>query len=338
MTTQFINFDLVISQYASNTVSQLASTVIGDLLSANDNSIISTLSINVPTAAINRTIDVDTIAAGSIVTTTDELELFLGGNGIISVPSTLNVSTDTNVGKSIGYLSSSVDSVLAFGTSTFVTTLDIQAITSTASLPSPSFAATIGNAELISTTSTLTFGTSQLDRAFDLNSITATAAVNVVELDTEVELGSITSTAAFSNDAAVLSSVSNVTVESALEFGNIRTNQFLDDESSVVSTAVVSTDLSVRKVINFDSIESTVFVSTTSFSGFTHRSLIFKEDNIAKIGPADSVEVVNGIVLNPSNQNTTTATSGSATLPSNPVGFITVTINDINYRIPYYNE
>jgi hypothetical protein len=32
-----------------------------------------------------------------------------------------------------------------------------------------------------------------------------------------------------------------------------------------------------------------------------------------------------------------TATAGSATLPSNPVGFINVTVNGKSYKVPYYN-
>jgi hypothetical protein len=33
----------------------------------------------------------------------------------------------------------------------------------------------------------------------------------------------------------------------------------------------------------------------------------------------------------------TTATAGLGTLPSNPVGFINVTVNGIAYKVPYYN-
>jgi hypothetical protein len=33
----------------------------------------------------------------------------------------------------------------------------------------------------------------------------------------------------------------------------------------------------------------------------------------------------------------TTATAGSGTLPSNPVGFINITINGVPYKVPYYN-
>jgi len=33
----------------------------------------------------------------------------------------------------------------------------------------------------------------------------------------------------------------------------------------------------------------------------------------------------------------TTATTGAATLPANPVGFINVTVNGQPYKVPYYN-
>lgn len=32
-----------------------------------------------------------------------------------------------------------------------------------------------------------------------------------------------------------------------------------------------------------------------------------------------------------------TATGGAATLPANPVGFLTVTIGGVAYKVPYYN-
>jgi hypothetical protein len=33
-----------------------------------------------------------------------------------------------------------------------------------------------------------------------------------------------------------------------------------------------------------------------------------------------------------------TATAGSATLPANPVGFINVTVNGQQYKVPYYDQ
>jgi hypothetical protein len=34
----------------------------------------------------------------------------------------------------------------------------------------------------------------------------------------------------------------------------------------------------------------------------------------------------------------TTATAGSGTLPANPVGFINVTVNGKQFKVPYYNQ
>lgn len=33
-----------------------------------------------------------------------------------------------------------------------------------------------------------------------------------------------------------------------------------------------------------------------------------------------------------------TATPGAASLPSNPVGFINITVNGRSYKVPYYNQ
>lgn len=35
--------------------------------------------------------------------------------------------------------------------------------------------------------------------------------------------------------------------------------------------------------------------------------------------------------------SSSTASAGSATLPAAPVGFMNVTVNGQNYRVPYYN-
>jgi hypothetical protein len=35
--------------------------------------------------------------------------------------------------------------------------------------------------------------------------------------------------------------------------------------------------------------------------------------------------------------SSSSATAGSATLPANPVGFIVVTVNGQNFKVPYYN-
>jgi hypothetical protein len=34
----------------------------------------------------------------------------------------------------------------------------------------------------------------------------------------------------------------------------------------------------------------------------------------------------------------TTATAGSGTLPARPVGFINITVDNVAYKVPYYNQ
>ena len=78
----------------------------------------------------------------------------------------------------------------------------------------------------------------------------------------------------------------------------------------------------------------------TVLAGFIdniHRLLVFKDDNISKIGENDATVVAGGIRVNPSSAVSETAVSGSATLPNNPVGFISVNIGGTDYLMPYYN-
>jgi hypothetical protein len=50
-----------------------------------------------------------------------------------------------------------------------------------------------------------------------------------------------------------------------------------------------------------------------------------------------AVVIAGGIRVNPSSAVSATAVSGSATLPNNPVGFISVNIGGTDYLMPYYN-
>jgi hypothetical protein len=36
--------------------------------------------------------------------------------------------------------------------------------------------------------------------------------------------------------------------------------------------------------------------------------------------------------------SSTTATTGTATLPAKPVGFINITVNGKPFKVPYYNQ
>ena len=105
---------------------------------------------------------------------------------------------------------------------------------------------------------------------------------------------------------------------------------------SITSTVVIPNP-SVRFNINPLSIATTASFGVAGFIDNIHRLLVFKDDNISKIGENDATVIAGGIRVNPSSAISGTATPGSATLPNNPVGFISVNIGGTDYLMPYYN-
>lgn len=122
-------------------------------------------------------------------------------------------------------------------------------------------------------------------------------------------------------------------------FGNLQTNMSIEDVPfpSIESTAIVSTP-NVLKVIGPLGIASTASFGVASFIDNIHRILIFKDDNISKVGENDATVIAGGIRLNPASVVSETASEGNANLPVNPAGFLSVNIAGIDYKIPYYNS
>ena len=121
-------------------------------------------------------------------------------------------------------------------------------------------------------------------------------------------------------------------------FGNSQINMEIDDVPfpSIESTVIISQP-SVRYVIGPLGIATTANFGTSNFIDNIHRLLVFKDDNISKVGDNDAVVIAGGIRVNPASAVSETATAGSATLPNNPVGFISVNISGKDYLMPYYN-
>ena len=121
-------------------------------------------------------------------------------------------------------------------------------------------------------------------------------------------------------------------------FGNSQINMEIDDVPfpSIESTVIISQP-SVRYVIGPLGIATTANFGTSNFIDNIHRLLVFKDDNISKVGDNDAVVVAGGIRINPSSAGSQTATSGNSVLPSNPAGFISVNISGRDYLMPYYN-
>ena len=209
-----------------------------------------------------------------------------------------------------------------------------------------------------STESTLAFGSSQLNSIIYAESAESTLSFGSVgNLNFTVNINSVNSALTIGDFSIIpLVSPESVTIqnsfgtsklnyilypnsyESVLAFGTPQINMEIDDVPfpSITSTVVIPNP-SIRFNINPLSIATTVNFGTAGFIDNIHRLLVFKDDNISKIGENDATVVAGGIRVNPSSAISGTATAGSASLPNNPVGFISVNIGGTDYLMPYYN-
>ena len=209
-----------------------------------------------------------------------------------------------------------------------------------------------------STESTLVFGSPQLNSIIYAESAESTISFGSVgNLNFTVNVNSVNSSLTVGDFSIIpLVSPESVTIENSfgtpklnyilysnsyesdITFGVPQINMEIDDVPfpSITSTVVIPNP-SVRFNVNPLSIATTVNFGTASFIDNIHRLLVFKDDNISKIGENDATVIAGGIRVNPSSAVSETAVSGSATLPNNPVGFISVNIGGTDYLMPYYN-
>jgi DNA-binding transcriptional regulator YdaS (Cro superfamily) len=207
-----------------------------------------------------------------------------------------------------------IDSTLEFGASQLNTTIYATSVESTVSFGdnAPKLSIVVN-----STVSQESFGTAQINSTIYANSIESISEVSAPN---------------------IIPAISPVSIASTEAFGNLQINMQIEDVPfpSIESTLVVSNP-SVRFVIGPLGIAPTNSFGTASFIDNIHRLLVFKDDNISKVGENDAVVIAGGIRINPSSAISETATPGSATLPNNPVGFISVNIGGTDYLMPYYN-
>jgi hypothetical protein len=179
----------------------------------------------------------------------------------------------------------------------------------------------------------------------DVGAITATTAFGVPEGVIHIESsGGIASTLAFGTAEGVLNVSIADGIASTVAFGGDTEGVLtLEEVGAIASTTSIGTIQYVNLLIggadgDVGGIASTATLSTdTGFQGGIFRALIYKDGEISGIGSTESMFVAGGIRVNPASRIATSATAGSQTLPSNPVGFISVNINGTDYKVPYYN-
>ena len=185
--------------------------------------------------------------------------------------------------------------------------------------------------------STVSFGDNALKLSIAVNSTVSQESFGTAQLNSTIFINSVESVAEVSQPN-IRASIRPVSITSSEAFGNLQINMQIEDVPfpSIESTLVVSNP-SVRFVIGPLGIAPTNNFGTATFIDNIHRLLVFKDDNISKVGENDAVVIAGGIRINPSSAVSETATSGSATLPNNPVGFMSVNIGGKDYLMPYYN-
>lgn len=144
------------------------------------------------------------------------------------------------------------------------------------------------------------------------------------------------------DENTLISTVADVTLASF--FASPRT-QNLVDVTSIDPTTTVAEPTKIQFIIggankDVGGIASTAAVSEdTGFQGGIFRALIYRDGEISQIGNTEAMFVAGGVRVEPASRTTLSADSGAnsqITVPTNPVGFLTITINGVNYKVPYF--
>lgn len=191
----------------------------------------------------------------------------------------------------------------------------------------------------------------------DLETLLEIGGHTLISIEPQTSIGTITtelfltnipsidSQESFEEDLEALLFIGGATlisVESGLDIGSLQVNRSFTTETFIEQEQTFGTDVLVLYIgadgTNLVSVAPTSTFGTPVCSTSIHRVLVFKNDNITKIGQNESVEIAGGIIMNPTQYNSTTATEGSYEVPSTAAGFILVTIDGTNYKMPFYNE
>lgn len=240
----------------------------------------------------------------------------------------------TTISEVIALLDYSITSSIAFGVNNLFVQIHPDSTESTLAFGSSQLNSII-YAESVE--STLTFGSENLNFIVNVNSVNSALSFGTLSIVPLIAPQPVTTQNSFGTPQLNYILYSN-SYESAIAFGTPQINMEIEDVPfpSITSTVVIPNP-SVKFIIKPLSIATTVNFGTASFIDNIHRLLVFKDDNISKVGENDAVVIAGGIRVNPSSAVSVTATSGSATLPNNPVGFISVNIGGTDYLMPYYN-
>jgi hypothetical protein len=227
-----------------------------------------------------------------------------------------------------------IDSAIAFGSPTTIFIAYPDAIETTLAFGTTQLNSTI---YATSVQSTVSFGDSAPKLSIAVNSTVNDQSFGTLQLNSTIYANSIESVAEVPN-LKVIPIIGTSSISGTVLFGDFRVNMQIRDVPfpSIESTLIIPNPTMQRPIAPL-SIATTNNFGTATFIDNIHRMLVFKNDNISKIGDNDAGVIAGGIRVNPASAISETATSGNSTLPNNPVGFVSVNIAGRDYLMPYYN-
>lgn len=259
-------------------------------------------------------------------------------DGIISDVQNITLQTESSntilqLGDRFDY---AIDSAISFGSPTTIFIAYPDAVVSTLEFG----ISEIGSQFTIFGTSLVneqTFGLPKINSRIFANSLVNEQTFGTAQLNSIIYANSVESEIVVSQPN-IIPLIGASSISPTLVFGDFRVNMQIKDVPfpSIESTLVIPNPTMQRPIAPL-SIAPTNNFGTATFIDNIHRLLVFKNDNISKVGENDAIVIAGGIRVNPASVISQNATSGSATLPNNPVGFISVNISGRDYLMPYYN-
>ena len=316
---QVIVLDVALSEFASTLLSALQDTPIIQFIDTNDRAIDSTVEIpNTHNVYVNV-----------------RQNLYLSDN-LFGVENTeIQVYQSSTIQQGIDAFDRSIASGLSFGVSNLFVQVHPDSTESTLAFGSSQLN-TIIYAESVE--STLTFGSvGNLNFTVNVNSVNSALSFGTLSIVPLIAPQSVTIQNSFGTSKLNYILYPN-SYESAIAFGVPQINMEIEDVPfpSITSTVVIPNP-SVRFNINPLSIATTANFGTATFIDNIHRMLVFKNDNISKIGDNDAGVVAGGIRINPSTAIAENAIAGDFTLPNKAAGFVSVNIAGKDYLMPFFN-
>ena len=179
--------------------------------------------------------------------------------------------------------------------------------------------------------SDISFGENQLNQTIDKDSIESTLQFGDSVLSRLLSLESIVSTESFENDHKILNNIvfdAGLSPTTTFGISTLELKLILNSIESETAIGVANVFVSIGP----EQILSTEAFGQPSFNNPVHRSLIFKDDKITKLGTNDDVEIASGVVV-----RTSTAQLSGSSVPGSAAGYITVTINGTDFALPFFN-